>query len=79
MSSLETEYIETLYFEEDPEEIARIRVRFTQIKRNLHKVTTQLEGNINGKWFPLIRYDFDPREKMPLHIQKEYISEDKYF
>ncbi len=58
------------------ENIARIRVKFETYKNILLWSTTQLEGFILGKWLPLIRYDFDPKDKIPVHVNKEYISTD---
>ncbi len=58
------------------EDIARIRVKFETYKNILLWSTTQLEGLVLGKWLPLIRYDFDPKDKIPVHINKEYLSTD---
>ncbi len=71
-----TEYFAKRFYSFDGEEIARIRVKFENYKNTLLWSTTQLEGFVLGKWLPLIRYDFDPKDKIPVHINKEYTSTD---
>ncbi len=68
------EFIYARFYSSKGEEIARIRVKFETYKNTLLWSTTQLEGFILGKWLPLIRYDFDPEDKFPVHINREYIS-----
>lgn len=58
------------------EEIARIRVKFETYKNILLWSTIQLEGLVLGKWLPLRRYDFDPKDIVPVHVNNEYISTD---
>lgn len=65
-----------VFYSSRGEEIARIRIKFENHKNVLLWSTVQLEGLIIGKWLPLIRYDFDPKDKIPVHINKEYISTD---
>lgn len=55
-------------------EIARIRMKLESNKNVLLWATIQLEGLVLGKWLPLIRYDFDPKDKIPVHVNREYIS-----
>lgn len=73
-----TEYFAKRFYNFGGKEIARIRVKFENHKNALLWSTTQLEGLILGKWLPLIRYDYNPKDEIPVHINKEYIStEDK--
>ncbi len=58
------------------EEVARIRTEIEYNKNVLLKSTTQLEGFVLGKWLPLIRYDYNPKDEMPVHINREFISTD---
>ncbi len=69
-------FIPKFIYDNSGREIARIRVKFETYKNTLLWSTTQLEGFVLGKWLPLIRYDFDPEDKIPIHINKEYISTD---
>ena len=72
---MEKEHIRfCIYSSTSGEEIARIRVKFEAYKKMYKWSTTQLEGNILGKWLSLVRYDFDPKENISVHINKEYIS-----
>ncbi len=70
------ERVHPIVYNPKVEEIARIRIKFEYHKGVLLWSTTQLEGFILGKWLPLIRYDFDPKDKIPVHINKEYLSTD---
>ncbi len=63
-------------YDDNGNEIAMIRVRFETYKNVLLWSTTQLEGFLLGKWLPLIRYDFDPKDSIPVHVNREYISTD---
>ncbi len=56
------------------DEVARIRIKLEYHKNTLIKSTTQLEGFILGKWLPLLRYDFDPNDRIPVHVNREYLS-----
>lgn len=56
------------------EEIVRIRMKLESNKNVLLWATIQLEGLVFSKWLPLIRYDFDPKDKMPVHVNREHIS-----
>ncbi len=63
-----------VFYSNTGEEIARIRIKFENHKNVLLWSTVQLEGLVLGKWLPLIRYDFDPKDKIPVHVNREYIS-----
>ncbi len=57
-------------------EIVRIRTKLEYNKGILLWSTTQLEGLVFRKWLPLVRYDYNPKDKIPVHINKEYLSTD---
>lgn len=70
------EHLQSRLYNIDGEEIARIRTKLECYKNVLLWSTIQLEGFVLSKWLPLIRYDFDPKDKIPVHVNKEYLSTD---